>query len=73
MGEPKEAIDYYNKALEMDQNLSDVHYNLGNALYLIEETDRAIAHYETAIKLNPKKAESYYNLGNALCIKAEFE
>ena len=49
MGEPKEAIDYYNKALEIDANLADVHYNLGNALYLIEETDTAIQHYRTAI------------------------
>jgi len=39
MGEPKEAIEYYKKALEIDQKLSDVHYNMGNALYLIEETD----------------------------------
>ena len=45
MGEPKEAIEYYKKALELDKNLSDVHYNLGNALYLIEDTNTAIDHY----------------------------
>ena len=72
MGEPKEAIEYYRKALELDKGLSDVHYNLGNALYLIEDTDAAIHHYKIAIDLNPNKPESYYNLGNALCIKADF-
>jgi tetratricopeptide (TPR) repeat protein len=50
-----------------------VHYNLGNALYLIESIEEAIMHYEQAIKLNPKKPESYYNLGNALCVKNEYQ
>jgi len=49
-----------------------VHYNLGNALYLIEKIDDAITHYQAAIKLNPKKAESFYNLGNAQCVKNEY-
>ena len=42
---PKEAIKYYWKALEVDDSLSDVHYNLGNALYLVEDTEGAIKHY----------------------------
>lgn len=49
MGEPRQAIEYYNKALEIDQKLADVHYNLGNALYLIEDTEIAIEHYQMAI------------------------
>ena len=32
MGEPKEAITYYKEAIELDPQLADVHYNLGNAL-----------------------------------------
>ncbi len=35
MGQPNEAIIQYEKSLEIDDNLADVHYNLGNALYLI--------------------------------------
>ena len=49
-----------------------MHYNLGNALYLIESIDEAIVHYRAAIALNPRKAESFYNLGNALCVKNEY-
>ena len=37
----------------MDNSLADVHYNLGNALYLVEDTDGAIRHYKIAINLNP--------------------
>ena len=50
-----------------------MHYNLGNALYLIEQVDTAIGHYQRAIQINPKKPESFYNLGNALCVKADYE
>ena len=32
-------------ALAIDELLSDVHYNLGNALYLIEKVEDAISHY----------------------------
>jgi tetratricopeptide (TPR) repeat protein len=49
-----------------------VHYNLGNALYLVEKIEDAIHHYRCAIKLNPKKSESFYNLGNALCVKNDY-
>ena len=66
-------MDYYRKALAIDDHLSDVHYNLGNALYLNEVIDEAIKHYKAAIALNPKKPESYYNLGNALCVQSEYE
>jgi tetratricopeptide (TPR) repeat protein len=59
-------------ALEIDDLLSDVHYNLGNALYLNENIDEAVTHYKAAIALNPKKPESFYNLGNALCVKNDY-
>jgi tetratricopeptide (TPR) repeat protein len=49
-----------------------VHYNLANALYLIEKINDAIKHYKRAIELNPKKAESFYNLGNAFCVKNDY-
>ena len=52
--------------------MSDVHYNLGNAMYLNENIDEAVKHYKAAIELNPKKPESYYNLGNALCVKNDY-
>lgn len=44
-----EAINYYKKALEFDNKLADVHYNLGNALYQTNKVDQAIVHYNKAI------------------------
>jgi len=45
LSEPKESIKFYKKALELDSSLADVHYNLGNAFYLLEDTENAIKHY----------------------------
>ena len=72
MGKPEDAVTYYSKALEQDQELSDVHYNLANTLYMLQQTDRAIEHYKKAIELNPDKSETYYNLGNAFCVVNRF-
>ena len=44
MNEPQEAVENYKKALTLDSKQSDVHYNLGNALYLLGKTDDAILH-----------------------------
>ena len=63
---------YYKMALEIDEHLHDVHYNLGNAFYLNEMIDEAVSHYNIAIKQNPNKPESYYNLGNALCVRNDY-
>lgn len=44
-GAPDTAVAYYTRALAIDPSLSDVHYNLGNALYLGEKIQLAIDHY----------------------------
>jgi tetratricopeptide (TPR) repeat protein len=36
MGEPKEAVKYYKRAIDIDDGISDVYYNLANALYLLK-------------------------------------
>ena len=34
-GEAEAAIEYYNKVLAIDNDISDVYYNLANAQYLL--------------------------------------
>jgi tetratricopeptide (TPR) repeat protein len=45
MGQPEKAVIQYRKALEQDNDLSDVHYNLANTLYMLQQTEEAITHY----------------------------
>jgi tetratricopeptide (TPR) repeat protein len=46
-----------------------VHYNLGNALYILNNVAEAIQHYKIAIDINPNKSETFYNLANAYSVK----
>lgn len=42
MGDTKEAIENYQKVLEIDDEIPDVYYNLANAQYLIKDVEGAI-------------------------------
>jgi len=65
--EYKIAIDFFNKALEINPNSSDVYHNRGNLLREIKEFKKSILDIEKALKLEEKFI--YYNtLG---CIYSE--
>lgn len=55
-----------NHDIELDTNLSQVHYNQGNLLFQQGKLDEAIESYHKAINLNPNLAEAYYYLAEAL-------
>jgi Ca-activated chloride channel family protein len=67
-GEPEVAAEHYLRALSEDPDHPEIHYNLGNALYVGERFTDAEAAYGTA---TPRADSSLagplsYNLGNAL-------
>ena len=68
----KRAV-YYFQALQSDENLPDVHYNLANSCFLLGKTTTSIPHYQKAIDLNLNKSESHYNFGNAFCVPKEYD
>jgi tetratricopeptide (TPR) repeat protein len=45
LNEPLKAIDHYLTALQIDDNLPDVHYNLANAYFLLGKTTTSIPYY----------------------------
>lgn len=64
----------YIEALELDKNIGEIHLNIANVYYLLDQFDEAISHYIQAIKKNDdKKSDAYYNLGNALCVKNQYK
>lgn len=63
---------YYEKAIQIDDEIADVFYNLGNAHYLQKNVEDAIKNYKKALDLNPKKVECFYNLGNSYCNKNNY-
>ena len=47
--EPEMAIEYYERVIEVDNEISDVYYNLANALYLLGKIEEAVDNYHKAL------------------------
>ena len=62
-------IKYCKKALEIDFNYADAHYNLGVAYAVKGLWDEAIEGFKEAIRSKPDYALAHYNLGVAYAVK----
>ena len=60
-----EAIEQYQKAIQLCPELATPHFDLANALADEGHPDEAIPCYERALQLKPDYAEAQLNLGNA--------
>ena len=65
-GRLDELIQLLHKALELNPNYPEAHYNLGITLKRQGDLSAAIACYNSALKLKPNYPDAHYNLGNAL-------
>ncbi|MBD2182846.1 tetratricopeptide repeat protein [Planktothrix sp. FACHB-1355] len=68
-----EAIESYQKALEIQPNYAQVHYELGEVYLLQRKFAEAIASCKLALKLQPDEAPTYKILGNALQAQGKIE
>ena len=57
----QEAIDIYEALLKQGEN-SDIHFNLGNAYYRIDNIPMAVLNYERALLLSPGDGDIRFNL-----------
>lgn len=60
------AFDAARKAVELDQDSSDAHLQVGTAYVWVEDFDSAILETELAVELNPSNAHARMALGNRL-------
>jgi cytochrome c-type biogenesis protein CcmH/NrfG len=58
-----EAIQYYDRALRIKPENSDVRTDLGTALWYTGDADRAITEFQKALKYRPGHPETLFNLG----------
>ena len=65
LGRHRKAVDYFNKAIELNPNLAAVYNNRGNAYQALGDHARGMADYDMSIQLDPDYAPAYYNRGNA--------
>ena len=61
------------KAVSLQPNNPDVHYNLGNIFKDLRRWDDAIACYEKSLGLNPQSVEALNNLGICCLEVAHYE
>jgi tetratricopeptide (TPR) repeat protein len=70
-GRLDEAIDQFQKALNIAPGYPELETNLILALTKKGRTDEAISHLQTLLKEDPNNAQAHYNLGNALQKKGD--
>jgi len=61
--DPARAREAYQRALDLDPDLTDAHINLGRQLQLAGERGRAEPHYREAVRLAPDDPTPHFNLG----------
>ncbi|MBV8215018.1 MAG: tetratricopeptide repeat protein [Verrucomicrobia bacterium] len=69
----EDAIDHFNKAIEIKPDEASAFTNLGNALLQKGELGEAIFQYQKAVELKPAAAGLHYNLANALLARGEVD
>ena len=65
LGKPEEAIECYDKAIEMDPADPGAWYNKGNALDDLGKYEEAIKCFDKAIEIDPKNILSWFRKGVA--------
>jgi len=67
------AVTKFKKALNLDPNYAEVHYNLGVTLRELGLIEEAIKSYKNAISIKNEYPNAHYNLGNALVINKKYD
>ena len=72
-GRIEEAMQHYQKALQIDPNYVEALNNLGIALAAEGRFDEAIENYHKALQINPDFPSTLNNLGIALAGRGQFD
>lgn len=62
-GQPRQAIDWIERAIALKPGAASFHTNLGEANRLLGQLDRAEAGFRLALRLEPGNADAAYNFG----------
>jgi tetratricopeptide (TPR) repeat protein len=65
-GKLEEAVDAYNRAVQLDLKYADLHFNLARAYAAQGKSDAAIIEYRRALDITPEDAEVHSSLASIL-------
>ena len=60
------ALDFFGRAIAVDQSLTTAHVNRGNSLAALQQHVAAVNAFETALSLSPNLPSALINMGGAL-------
>ena len=69
----EEALEWYDKAIELDPKYAVAYKSKGNTLYKLHKYEEALEWYDKAIALNPGYADAYYGKGHTLNLLQRYE
>ena len=72
-GQVDEALEHFQKVLEINPSYAEAYNNLGNALLQKGQLSKAIDQFQKALAINPNYAEAHSNLGNALLQEGQLD
>jgi tetratricopeptide (TPR) repeat protein len=72
-GQTAKAVEYFQKALQIDPNYAEANNNLGEELFREKKYVEAMEHYRRAIVANPNFAEAHNNLASVLFIQGKLD
>ena len=73
MNQTKEAIDDFNKSIQLSPDNATVYNNRGNALMDLGHPDEAVKDFDRAIALSPNYGAAYNNRGNARVALGQYD
>lgn len=68
-----DSFALFQHAIDVTENNSLAHYNLGQALSSAGKWNEAIAHYQEAIRIEPTNPKAYNNLGLSLAATGQWK
>ncbi|HOK58859.1 tetratricopeptide repeat protein [Methanothrix sp.] len=72
-GMHEKALEYYDRALEINPNSSDAWNNKGVALYRLNRIDEALQCYHRALEIDPDNLDAMRNIAFVHRARGEFE
>ena len=72
-GQTEEAIKIYQKALQINENSPETHFNLGLVYQNLQSYKKAVESYQKAIELKPDYHEAIGAMGTALQAQGELD
>ncbi len=73
VGRIEEAIEHYEKALQISPNYIKARFNLGNAFLRQQKPEEAIVQWKQVIGLEPDNADAFHSIGYALSRLGRFD